>query len=205
MRTQWLLGWAAMVLVAVSAGCSSVSSYPGDRIADLADIFTAEVSIGPGFDIHVQATGLFGTALGYSPQWGPMMHGRFVGSGERTTAGVLISADTHITDEVMSPIYGNQVYKPRDRSWFPFLRYPVLVPAFRQEELPRMLDVEAGASAIVGAHLGLSPIELVDFVLGLFLLDPVGDDYRPGAAPVAPPPQPPAQPGGTQPAAQPTA
>ena len=198
MRYYRLFGWAAVLLLALAAGCSSPGGYVGNRAADLADILTAELTIGPGFDVHTQATGLLGTALGYSPQWGLMMHGRFVGRGERQSAGILISASTRIADEVMSPLYGNQVYAPRNREWFPFLRYPVFVPAFKENELARVLDIEAGASVIVGTHLGVSPIELVDFVLGLFLLDPVGDDYRPGAAPVAPPAQPGGAPAGTQ-------
>jgi len=190
-HTNLALALAALALSLT--GCVSPGNYLGNRAADLADVFTAELTIGPGFDVHAQATALVGTALGYSPQRGLMMHGRFVGTGERHTGGIVLSAATSISGEFLDPLYGDAVYRPRDRSWFLLIRYPPFVPAFRKGELMRLLDVEAGASAIVGVHLGVSPLELVDFLLGLATVDLAGDDYRPRhvqppGTPLVPPP-----------------
>jgi len=188
MRSHVLCGLTCAVLSLAALGCTSPGNYLGNRAADLADVFTAELTIGPGLDVHAQVTGLLGSAFGYSPQWGLMMHGRFVGTGERNTGGIVITGGTRVSGDLLDPVYGDAVYVPRDRAWFPFIRYPALVPAFRRSELARLLDVEAGGAAIVGVHFGVSPIELVDFLLGFAFLDMVGDDYRPTppAVPVTP-------------------
>jgi len=190
----------ALTLLAAAVTLSGCR-YMGNRAADLADIITAEATIGPGIEAHLQATTILGTSLGTSKQSGPMMHGRFVGMGSRESGGILISGGTDVEDDLMRPVYGDEEYKPRSRSWFLFLRWPFMRPLIRRREWPQTLDVELGGSLlIVGAHVGLSPIEAVDFLLGFTTLDICGDDYgpEPEEAPPAPvahnavPEQPPA-------------
>ena len=175
MRRQ-IVALTLLAAAVMLSGCS----YLGNRAADLADIITAEATIGPGIEAHLQATTFLGTSLGTSKQWGPMMHGRFVGMGSRESGGILISGGTDVEDDLMKPVYGDKEYKPRSRSWFLLLRWPFMRPLIRRREWPQTLDVELGGSLlIVGAHVGLSPIEALDFLLGFTTLDICGDDYRP--------------------------
>lgn len=161
------------------SGCSYIANYAGNRGADFVDIWRAEATVGPGLDAHVQVTSLLGTAFGYSKQYGAMLHGRYTGLGSRDSGGIIVMGSTKVDHDFMIPVYGRGDYDPPSRSWIAFLRWPPFRPALRPREWPRLLDIEVGASALVGLHFGFSPIELVDFLIGWTTIDICGDDNHP--------------------------
>ena len=80
---------------------------------------------------------------------------------------MLVSAYTDVSGDLLYPLGGGSRYWPRSRTWLGFLRWPPAA-ALKPSEWPRLLDVEVGASVLaVGVHVGVSPIELLDFVVGL--------------------------------------
>jgi len=183
-----------VLLVLTASGCR----YAADRGGDFADIFRLGLSIGPGLDVHAQATGLIGTALGGGSQWGFDIDGRYMGLGTRESQGNIFTGSTHLTGDMMGSVRGSEKYDSLKRSWFMLVRYPPTEAFKTGSERARLLDVEVGASAIVGAHVGVSVVELLDFVLGFTTLDLCGDDPEPAELqPVEPPP------GGPQPASVP--
>ena len=159
--------------------------YCSDRAADLADVLTVELTTGSGGDIHVQCTGYLGAVAGWSSQKGIVMRGRYLGVGARESSGILLLGATATAN-------GSDVGEPGPSGTYRIwgLLLPVsyqVVPALHvgyAPSWPHMADVELGASALVGFHLGLSPGEGLDFMFGLVGLDPAGDDEpvegRPG-------------------------
>ena len=56
----------AFILSALAAsGCSSAGPYFRNRAADFADIFIAELTMGPYADVHANVTEYLGSALGF--------------------------------------------------------------------------------------------------------------------------------------------
>ena len=181
MSRKRVLMAGGLLLVVLLNGCSSVGNYAGNRGADLADLFILEGSVGPGLDAHAQVTGLLGTGIGSSKQWGLMWHGRYLGMGSRDSGGLILSAHTYVEEDLMPPVRGDSEYEPRSRSWFLLLRWPPFRPLLKPAERCRALDLELGLSALVGFHVGFSPIQTLDFLLGWTTLDLCGDDYTPHA------------------------
>ena len=189
MRRQFLAVAAAISALVVGAGCRSVGNYMGNRAADLADVFTAELTFGPGVEAHAQVTGFLGTSLGYSDQKGLMLHGRHRGTGRRWSGGLLVLGGTETTAPQMRSLWGEQVHQERRGLWAMFLPLAYSpgegISVAYLPGWPRTADVEFGASAGVGFHVGLSPGELLDFLLGFSTLDVAGDDVtlHPPASP----------------------
>lgn len=175
-------------------GCGS--RYARNRIADLADVMDLEVSVGPGLDLHVRA-GCIGTGFGGAKQRGLVCHGRQFGYATRVSAAVLVASVTTVEDESYSlgtlgqspSQYDEHAGHRHDvRSllllahWQDDSQVRVKAYQFPQSSLwpPhwwQALDLEVGGSlAIAGLHLGIAPGELLDFLLGVFTLDLVGDD-----------------------------
>ncbi len=176
MKASFLRNLMFLAVACAAGGCS----YLPNRFADLTDVFSAELTAGPGIAAQAQVTGLVGTAVGVSKQYGVMVHGRYAGLAARDTAGSLIAGSTNISGDVLTPFWGGKPYVPRTRSWLGFLRWPPFAPALKKSEWPQLLDMEVGASAGVGVHLGFSGIELLDFVVGLTTLDLCEDDHPVG-------------------------
>ena len=95
-------------------------------------------------------------------------------------ADLLILGGTETTAPEMHSLWGEQAHQERRGLWAMFLPLTyspwggigvAYLPGW-----PRAADVEFGASAGVGFHVGLSPGELLDFLLGLSTLDVAGDD-----------------------------
>jgi hypothetical protein len=173
MKASLLRGVVALALGCAAGGCS----YVPNRLADMADVFTVELTAGPGVGAQAQVTGLVGTAVGSSKQSGIMLHGRYAGIATRDTGGAVVTGSTSISGDALTCPWGGKPYTPRSRSWLGFMRWPPFAPALKGTEWPRLLDVEMGASAGVGCHLGFSGVELLDFVVGLTSLDICEDDH----------------------------
>jgi len=177
---RWLLSVAAATWLVAAVGCGSAGIYVRNRAGDLLDVVTLELTAGPGVDVHFQATGFFGTAVGYSTQKGPMLHGRFYGIGARETAGVLVFGSTAVPAGGLTSLVGPGVFQGRQRAWVLLLPMTLgvaeglhvgFLPAW-----PHVADVEFGGSLGAGFHVGVSPGELLDFVVGFTTLDIAGDD-----------------------------
>lgn len=180
-RKQALKCLMMLILLGSVCGCSTVGDYLTNRGADLADILTAELNVGPGLDAHAQVTGYLGCVVGWSRQRGLMLHGRCVGVAKRNSLGYLIVGSSGASLRDTKPMCGDPEYcsdywgQDRGRYWGFFLPYKDSVL-----DWPRNFDIEIGGSAIlVGAHVGLSPGEFLDFLTGLLFIDIAGDDYHP--------------------------
>lgn len=184
--------WMLIVLLA-AGGCARTSRYTANRVNDLADIVTIELTLGLGADVHAKLTSLVGLALGASEQQGFMMHGRWVGTGSRSTGGVLFFGASDVTLADVEPAWAPPTFYGADGKPIP--------PPYPKTGKPRsrsmqMLDVALGGSLIAGAHVGVSLMEAFDFVLGILTMDLAGDDYktvdfRPPPPPASSPPPPP--------------
>ena len=182
MRQRTLAWLAAVVLALGAAGCATRSYYFGNRINDLADVVQVELTFGLGVEAHLKLTDLFNLGWGFSKSRGFVMDGRRVGVGERSTGAII-------------PFPGTSDVELTDTSWLweppvPPGETPPESPGYNWAGRPRsswgsMLDIEAGLTLLAGAHLGVSPLEAVDFIFGIFALDLAGDDVKPPPPPAA--------------------
>ena len=187
-----------VVLPVVAFLLSGCATYVRNRTADLADIISAEASVGRGAHLNIQVTDFIGTGLGFSKQHGIAIHGRYIGASTRESGGLVVMNISGVerTGTQMRPLFaGGRSYAdmqrdcihiyddtrgsmwfivPMDLAW----NGPSLYRDSARERWWRILDVSVGASAIAGFHICLSPGEIVDFVLGLAGLDMAGDDVK---------------------------
>lgn len=161
-------------------GCRATGRYARARAADVADVVSLELTHGPGADLHAQLTGYLGAAAGWSTQKGLMLHGRHVGLGRRETAGFVLLSATAAEGQKMWSLAGDAPHPDTYSIWA--LLLPLSMQAAPGVHLgyvpswPHTFDVAVGGSLLVGFHVGLSPIELLDCAVGLIGLDPAGDD-----------------------------
>jgi len=173
-----------LVLVLGTAGCATRSYYFGNRINDLADVVQVELTFGLGVEAHLKLTDLFNLGWGFSKSRGFVMDGRRVGVGERSTGAII-------------PFPGTSDVVLTDASWM--WEPPPVTDASSSESTGRKwadrprsswasaLDLEAGLTVLAGAHLGVSPLEAVDFIFGILGLDLAGDDVERPPPPAATP------------------
>jgi hypothetical protein len=187
-----------LFLLFACPGCA-VGTYFANRGADLLDCFIAEVSVGPGLDLHLQV-GPAGTGLGVSKQWGAGLHGRDLVLVGRETFGAVIVAASSLDWLAVCSLWPaadrpdvtrprrSATGRPRDYLWFVGvpIAFTLCAGASGDEavpEYPENLNIEAGGSLLfVGAHGGINLIECHDFLAGVLCLDPVGDDRASPAA-----------------------
>ncbi len=166
-------------------GCSSVGSYFMARLADAADPFALEVSIGPVADVHVNVTRWLGTAVGMSYQEGLGFHGRRFGRVSRCTSGALLFGASASEVFVQSGEWERTGLSSRGGGWCLLVSPPDdhlqdFMPETRRPGRLAQWDLDVGASLIVGVHGGFNPVEMVDFILGFVGID-IADDDHPGA------------------------
>jgi hypothetical protein len=179
---------AAALLLAAALACSSCTASPSwgkDRLLDLTDIVDLRYGTGLGLGVQADALLLLGTGVGYSDvSWSRAWYGRHaVDVGSRKFVGaVLYSA------------FGDYEY-PGDaaRTWCNVLLLNIasIGPAqasgdenwFERDQGPPILErLRCGATLFLpGVHGGLylNVGEAVDFLLGVFFLDPCTDDGQP--------------------------
>lgn len=125
-----------------------------NRIFDILDIARARVRVGPGWTISARATELLDVNLGGHATFfvglpGPRGKPRIpLPFGLETFAGVEVSVvDMTQENDEHAPHYG-------------------------------LAEFGAGFHLlIVGVDIGVDPFEALDFLAGIFLFDPIGDDY----------------------------
>lgn len=178
------------------AGC--VGTYLGNRGRDLLDPVSLDLAGGAGLGFDVKAS-ILHTGAGYAQMYhaglldGPPGRNNRLGLRPefhaawiiRTREGAMTGYPDAFTEEPLYAMWLRKgdhvdphacwiVHAPGD---------PVATPRMRWWQLA---DVSAGANAVlVGARAGVSPGELLDFVLGWFGIDIAEDDRKapPNTAP----------------------
>ncbi len=129
--------------------------YIPNRVFDVLDVARVRLRLGPGLGLGVRVTKIASLYLGsyasaYIGLRGPRLHPEIPWPfGADTNSGVQISVINETTDE------------PEEKG----------APAYG------LLEIGADGQLILfGAALGVDPLEVVDFVTGIFLVDLTGDD-----------------------------
>ncbi len=210
------------------------TQYAQARALDLADVFPASVAGGYGLSAQFRATALCGIGAGWTNNWragtsemrfGPIWWEKERGipvwrcyryQDYRGAQGRLPGGQKLWRDQTRKMRASSLIVIPamtRDGDvWFPFLPpYFIKTP---WEKPPwswwSLLDCDMSAFfGVAGLRAGLSPLQAIDFLFGIFALDPARDDPGaepilwpdPGAEPSFPPAEEPA-PHGTQAAAE---
>lgn len=166
-------------------------SYLKNRANDALDVFTFDGSLGPGLYAELRATDFAAVGLGYHHVEFAGMHGRFTGSGNTEGAAlgpVILGACNY--DHEFSPVLSETTSEFDDYLEPPSVQF-LVGPAMGIKcdsrgdySVPRrglhVADVGATATlGFVGFHVGFSPGELLDLVLGLASIDLRGDDVFP--------------------------
>jgi len=191
LRLVVLVGVAALVSLVSLTGCR----YVPDRLRDLADI--GRVSAGPciGLGVEVKATGLLHPSLGIVTRsarvgwdsrhcylfW-PEREAFFPMSIPRTAA--YEAATLHPVSAAMPAFYARRSRNPMQDCTSISRLFFSPPPGRRDDDLgvlwrvvSTVTDFEAGAAlGIVSARVGVNAAEIVDFVLGFFMIDIAGDD-----------------------------
>ncbi|MDF1800327.1 MAG: hypothetical protein P1V81_14205 [Planctomycetota bacterium] len=166
------------LLVPPLSSCAA-DSYLGRRGADLAEAFTLTLAAGPEVSVDVQATDALHLALGGGVHGEAGLAGGALGTAGVMTLGLPVAP--FLEDGVL---YGRYVFSEVGGGWSAedledecYLVHLVdAAPTHPKFDAWHALDLEAGFVVGVGARVGLSPGELVDFLAGLVGLDPLGDD-----------------------------
>ena len=172
---------AILALSATPAPANAVLRYVRDRAFDLTDIFRFKVSVPEGnksLGFHVKATSLAQVGLLHHDGHSVGMDRRVMGVWDetRTLYGVSLLTWTDIWRERVD---GNQFADP-NTPWALYARRSV-VRAERNHwddgrRSPLGLGMELHTAILPGFDFGFYPLEVIDFVGGVFLLDIRRDD-----------------------------
>jgi len=122
--------------------------YLPNRVLDLFDIARAGVSVGPGIGVELTATRFLNLALMF-----------------KTSVGVGLQTLRHLPIEATA--YTAVGAGPLVLALDPGLNWHRSMGDLR-------VDLHA---LLLGAHVALEPIEMLDFLVGFFGLDPADDDF----------------------------
>lgn len=132
---------------------SEILLYLPNRVFDFTDIFRLRARVGPGFAVGARATELVSIYAGtyatvFAGLPGPRMKtGVPIPIGMESHNGVTVSVADATADGGIGPEYSPS-------------------------------EIGAGFQlAIIGLDFGVDPLELVDFLAGIFLIDMQGDDF----------------------------
>jgi hypothetical protein len=177
------------------SGCSLVQNYAADRFNDLADVVSAGVGLGYGFDARLHVSDLFYPCIGWSETKMVGLRGRNIGTWREAHYGFPCAQAAGIyyyffTDNknLWRLVYTYHNWEERDYS------NPILIPKSLLYDLAispfgsydsTLTDSEypadtwvigAGFTLFFSMDFGLNLYELVDFALGFVTIDIVGDD-----------------------------
>jgi hypothetical protein len=178
MRTRFRIAAATAVLALASSACSS-GTYLGDRGSDFAECFTLTVSAGPELSVDAKLTEALHLAVGGGVHVEAGMIGGEWGSAGVAMLGLPISP--FMEDGI---VYGRFLFTDASGGWTDELVqdecYGIhlldIAPTNPQRDAWDRWDLELGVTVLVGARVGFSPGQFVDFVAGVFGGDPAGDD-----------------------------
>jgi len=171
--------------------CSS-GGYLQNRALDLADCINLRLTAGPEVSADVKATDALHLAVGGGVHGEAGIDGRRLGAAGVMTMGLPVVP--FLEDGVL---YGRYLFTETAGDWtdesvqdecylIHCLNRP---PTNPQHDWVRALDVEIGATVLIGARIGIRFGEIGDFVAGIFGFDPGMDDVVHSAA-LSPPSSP---------------
>ncbi len=150
-----------------------VIMYIPNRIVDLFDIFSIEVETGATAKCGFRLTHAFGIGAGIGPS------GKLSKDFNRTY-GVSLNNGYQayflamgVGDETREYTYGNL-----PPYWYQYDGFQV--PSDRIFAVEKVKDywcLEAGVSLLAGGKVALHPLNIADFVCGIFFYDLLGNDY----------------------------
>ncbi len=173
----------SLSVVAVALSCftakaenpvlEKIALYPANLVLDALDVFTVNVGAGPVADISLQATAAFwgGGNVGMSGKLYKAYNRQYGAGIEQGWYWELVAVGQEDRSVIDGTALVNKYTENRDG-----------VPDFRS----RVYDLETGArdywacggslGLLVIADLYLHPVEIADFITGIFLYDLKGDD-----------------------------
>jgi hypothetical protein len=194
----------ALALPALCVGCgTAMGDYGSARALDLLDVVPASLAVGYGASAQVRLSPYLGLGAGMTNNWrvgigterfGPFWFEKERGipiwryyrlQAYRETQARISGGDPHYYEPVRRYRASSMLVFPgmarEGQLWWPFYP-PYFIKA--HTEWPgwsffELLNLEAGLFAgVIGARLTVSPLQLVDFVVGVFTFDPADDDPR---------------------------
>ena len=146
--------------------------YIPNRLADLADIISIDLEAGTAAKFGINLTHAFGVGAGYGNtgkiSWN---YGRKYGTGISTVSQAWFLAAAKGT-LMQDCIYGNLNEYDFSYSGFRAPWDPAFVKKYQDYWA---LDVTG--VLLAGGRIAIHPVELADFICGLFCIDISGDDY----------------------------
>ncbi|MBI3819517.1 MAG: hypothetical protein HY286_12550 [Planctomycetes bacterium] len=185
---------AACIVISSIAGCRTpVGSYLEDRVNDTLDVVPITVSFGPGLFAGVQATPFFGTGFGVAKEW--LRFGwlktksynaetrldlqRMFLASSGFTGGTLL-AWAHVVEVANAAADGGTTSALNAGNSLLFIpMIPFHLGDHPYFDAVSSLNIEVDLHvAIIGVHVGISPVNAVDWLLGWFSIDFAGDDMN---------------------------
>lgn len=171
---------AALALALTSASCQG-TGYFADRANDFADSFTLVGTAGPEISAGFHATDLAHVSVGGGFHGEAGLIGRKLGVASVATYGLPFVP--FLEDGIL---HGRYVFTEVGGGWEAedvedecYLIHAIEAGPTNPDVDPwRAFDLEVSATVLVGARIGFSPGEFVDFLAGLVGLDPRGDDSK---------------------------
>lgn len=154
-------------LVAGATGCVSTMAYLTDRGRDACDIVTVSVET-TGLNAGVEALGL-GSGLGVAAGYGFGLRSGIVGSYGFTEANLVLGGGKDLE------AFGTAVERSKGYENHTYLVIP-FVNSQADGNPNSMYQIEISACAGVGGRVGVNIGEIVDFILGWFMIDFPKDD-----------------------------
>lgn len=179
---------SACLAIALGASLLSGCTWLQNRANDALDVFALDFGQGPGLYADVRATDFVAVGVGMhdTVTWG--MHGRYAGTSGRGAVAVgplmwgwrpdgpavspMQSGDpSRFNQDVVDPPPSHLILWPAGPLRHAFPEYNETARGLRFADVSATLTI-----GYVGMHVGFSPGELVDFVLGVFGIDLSDDD-----------------------------
>ena len=160
-----------LVFLAMTAPLSGCGTYLGSRIDDFQDMARVGVEIGPQFGIHLEATPLMHTGLGFGLVPNTLNTG-YGFMGRRTPVKY------HV--QCFDLLYVH--YRAMDGYPEDCCNFTHLISSVTPTRIPRhydpvdWLDMEVAVIAVLGVRAGINPGQVADFLSGLYTWDIAGDD-----------------------------
>jgi hypothetical protein len=163
-----------LLLLPLLPACASsgFNHYFSNRGGDLVDVVRGHLILGPALGARVEVTRL--ASLGYvweDHAWAGGLENRAISQWHESIAswGLIVGEHDETAMEGIPMVSG-------DYGWF-----SPKGSGYHSEHMDNVLDlltVRGTVAVILGADLELRVGEAVDFILGIFTLDPAGDDQK---------------------------
>jgi len=177
-----ILSFLPLLPAVLLAGCTT---YLDGRLEDIQDVARLGLEIGPQFGVHIEATPLIHTGLGFGLVPATLNTGYGL-MGRRTPFKYHVQCF-----DLIYMHYRSMDGYPEDLCHFTHLFCCGSGPRVpRKYDLIDWLDMEVAVIAIFGVRAGVNPGQLVDFLSGFFSLDIAGDDAESLEKRKKPPPAP---------------